>query len=84
VVSLAAHVVFRRRMTAEEVAHLPMRSPLGSFGSVIGLVVVVATIAKGWWDSPINLVSGILYLVVLTIAYYLLKAQRVRSSAFRE
>jgi L-asparagine transporter-like permease len=84
VVSLAAHVVFRRRMTPEEVAHLPMRSPLGSFGSAIGLVVVVATIAKGWWDSPINLVSGTLYLVVLSIAYYFLKAQRARSTAFRE
>jgi AAT family amino acid transporter len=84
VVSLAAHVVFRRRMESGEIARLPMRSPLGAWGSGVGLVVVVATIAKGWWDSPVNLVSGILYLVVLSIAYYLIKAQKVRPADFKE
>jgi amino acid transporter, AAT family len=84
VVSLAAHVVFRQRMAPNEVAHLPMRSPLGAWGSAVGLVVVVATIVKGWWDSPINLVSGIVYLVVLSIAYYLIKRQKLRSADSRE
>ena len=84
VVSLAAHVVFRRRIASAEIASLPMRSPLGAWGSMVGLVVVVATVAKGWWDSPINLVSGILYLVVLSTAYCLIKAQRARSAAPRE
>src|SRR6202020_987864 len=35
IVSLAAHVSFRWRLTHEQVAALPMRSPLGVWGSVL-------------------------------------------------
>src|SRR5271167_756832 len=37
VVSLAAHVSFRRRLTPQQLAALPMHSPLGIWGSMIGL-----------------------------------------------
>jgi len=75
-VSLAAHIAFRRRLTPEQVALLPMRSPIGAWGSVVGLVVVTGVVLKGWWDSRVNLVSGLAYLVVLSIAYYVIKSRR--------
>lgn len=75
IVSLAAHISFRR-LTASNAAYLPMRSPLGVWGSVIGLVVVLASVAKTWWDSQVNLISGVALLVGLTVAYAAIKYSR--------
>jgi amino acid transporter, AAT family len=74
VVSLAAHVNFRRRTTPEELQSLPLRSPLGSWGSAIGFTVICAVILKGWWDSRVNFISGVLYLLFLTLAWWVIKA----------
>jgi amino acid transporter, AAT family len=79
IVSLAAHISFRRRLAAADVAALPMRSPLGEWGSVIGLVVVLAAVAKTWWDSQVNLISGAALLVGLTLAYAAIKYSRKQS-----
>ncbi|HXW91602.1 MAG TPA: amino acid permease [Terriglobales bacterium] len=75
-VSLAAHLAFRRRLGPEGICQLPMRSPLGSTGSVLGLVLLTATVLKGWWDSRVNLMSGITLLVGLTLAYFLIRTKR--------
>lgn len=72
-VSLAAHVVFRRRTGPGELAGLPMRSPLGGWGSAAGFTMICAAILKTWWDSRLSLVSGLSYLVILTLAYVMLK-----------
>ncbi len=76
IVSLAAHSVFRQRLSAAEIASLPMRSPLGRWGSGIGLVVVLGCLGKTWWDSRVNLVSGLILLAGLTVLYYLLRPKR--------
>ena len=76
IVSLAAHISFRKRTTPQAIAALPLRSPLGAWGSAIGLTVVCAVVLKGWYDSRINLVSGVLYLVSLTTAYFIIKSAR--------
>jgi len=76
VVSLAAHISFRAHATKSELEALPLRSPLGLWGSVVGLALIVFTILKGWWDSRINLVSGVGYLILLSVAYWLLKTSR--------
>ena len=76
IVSLAAYISFRRCLTAADAASLPVRSPLGPWGSVIGLVVVLAAIAKTWWDSEVNLISGVALLVGLTVAYATIKYSR--------
>jgi L-asparagine transporter-like permease len=81
IVTLAAHISFRRRLSADEAAKLPMRSPLGRFGSVIGLVVVLAAIAKTWWDSRVNLVAGLSFLIGLTLLYFILKPKAVDRAA---
>lgn len=78
VVSLAAHISFRARADRSQLQALPLRSPLGLWGSVVGLVMIVFTILKGWWDSPINLISGVGYLILLSGAYWFLNKSRKR------
>src|SRR6266404_4403579 len=73
IISLAAHVSFRRRLTAAQAAEIPARSPLGKWGSIVGLVVVLAAIGKTWWDSRINLIAGVTFLIALTLLYILLR-----------
>jgi amino acid transporter, AAT family len=73
IISLAAHISFRRRLTDAQAAEIPAHSPLGKWGSVVGLVVVLASIAKTWWDSRINLIAGLTFLIGLTVLYFLLR-----------
>ena len=76
IVSLGAHIVFRSRLTADQAASLPMRSPLKGWGSVVGFAVVCAIVVKGWYDSRVNMISGLLCLLILTIAYVAIKYSR--------
>lgn len=76
VVSLGAHVSFRRRATPDQLQSMPLRSPLGRWGSVLGFTVICAVILKGWWDSPVNRISGMLYLFLLTVAWWAIKKNR--------
>ena len=73
-VSLAAHISCRRRMSSNQVNSLPMRSPLGAWGSVLGLTLVTAAILKTWWDSRVSLISGVSTLLLLTVAYMFLRS----------
>jgi L-asparagine transporter-like permease len=79
IVSLAAHISFRRRMSAGQIAALPMRSPLGAWGSVLGLTLVTAAVLKTWWDSRVSLISGVATLMLLTLAYAFLKTGNTSS-----
>jgi amino acid transporter, AAT family len=72
-VSLAAHVKFRQRISASELAALPMRSPLGAWGSALGFVLILVAILETGWHSHLTLISGAVYMVVLTAAYFALK-----------
>jgi len=80
-VSLAAHVSFRRRLTPEMISTLPMRAPLGAAGSVVGFVLITAAVVKGWWDSRVNLISGVGLLILLTIAYFLIKPRQRKTDS---
>lgn len=75
-ISLAAHIGFRRRMTAQQIAELPLRSPLGIPGSVIGCLLASAAILNTMFATRINAWGGITFFVVLTIAYFFLKRRR--------
>ena len=79
IVSLAAHISFRRSASPEQIRSLPLHSPLGGWGSIVGFTVICAVVLKGWWDSRVNLISGALYLMLLTAAWWLIKASRRRS-----
>src|ERR1700733_10906599 len=74
VVSLAAHISCRRKMSSGQVKALPMRSPLGAWGSILGLTLVTAAILKTWWDSRVSLVSGVSTLLILTVTYGFLRS----------
>jgi amino acid transporter, AAT family len=74
-VSLAAHISFRRRMGSDQVNALPMRSPLGVWGSMVGLTLVIAAVLKTWWDSRVSLLSGASTLLLLTVAYVFLRSR---------
>jgi amino acid transporter, AAT family len=78
-VSLLAHVSFRHRVTAEMILHLPMRAPLGAAGSVLGFVLVTAAMFKTWWDSRVNLISGLVMLIGLTLAYFAIRPRDKKS-----
>ena len=73
-VSLAAHVACRRQMSSDQVKALAMRSPVGAWGSILGLTLVTAAILKTWWDSRVSLISGVSALLILTVVYLLLKS----------
>lgn len=77
-VSLAAHVSFRQTLKPEQLAALPMRSPLGAWGSALGFVLIMVAILETGWHSRVTLVSGAVYMVVLTAAYFLLRKNRFK------
>ena len=76
VVSLAAHISFRRRLTSQEVAALPMHSPLGIWGSILGFVLVSVAIIHTVLASRINELGSLIFFGGLTIAYLFLKRHR--------
>jgi amino acid transporter, AAT family len=80
VVSLAAHVSFRRRLTPQQVAALPMRSPFGIWGSILGFVLASATVLYTLFLTRINEIGGLVFFATLTIAYFILKRRRHQTS----
>src|SRR3954469_13868770 len=75
-VSLAAHARLRRTTRAGDLPGSSRRSSLGATGSMIGFVLIVLAILKTWWDSRLSFISGIVYLIVLNVAYLFLRARR--------
>jgi L-asparagine transporter-like permease len=72
-VSLLAHVRFRRTVSDAQLKALGLRSPLGAAGSIAGFIAIVAAILLTWRvpQSRITVVSAGPYLLVLTVAYLL-------------
>lgn len=72
-VSLLAHVRFRRTVSDAQLKALGLRSPLGAAGSIAGFTAIVAAILLTWRvpQSRITAVSAGPYLLVLTLAYLL-------------
>lgn len=80
-VSLAAHISFRRRRSPAELAKLPLRSPLGIWGSVFGFLAVTVSLLQTWLHPlhrPVNLWSGLTLIGVLTLAFIVLKRQPLK------
>ena len=78
-VSLAAHIKFRQGLSASQLAALPMRSPFGAWGSVLGFVLIIVAFLETGWQSHLTLISGAVYMVVLTAAYFLLRKRSQKS-----
>ena len=75
-VPLAAHVVFRRKMSSADLESLPVRSPLGYWGSLLGFGLVMFALFHTWKSSRVALLSGLAYLVLLTAAYFVMARYR--------
>ena len=75
-VSLAAHVAFRRVRSAKDLGSLPLRSPLGIWGSIVGFLGTSAALLQTWLYPRMNLVSGLACIGVLVVAYLVAKAGR--------
>jgi len=78
-VSLLAHVRFRRAISAEQLKSLGLRSRFGAAGSIFGLVAIVAVVASTWWvqQSSVAAKSAVFYIVILSGAYWLVKRNKV-------
>ncbi|MFZ1157465.1 MAG: amino acid permease [Candidatus Sulfotelmatobacter sp.] len=75
-VSLAAHIRFRRRQSPQQLAALPLRSPLGQWGSPLGFALVSIATIQTWLSPIINLWSGLTCLALLIAAYLLVKSHQ--------
>ena len=77
-VTLAAHISFRARFPAEQLAQLPLRVPGGQLLSGFGFAALLAAIGSTWLvpQTRITVVSGPFYLLFLSLAYVL--ARRLR------
>ena len=75
-VSLAAHVSFRRRRSPAEIAALPLHAPLGKWGSLLGSALVSAALVQTWLFPRVNLWSGVACIALLVVAYIFMKARR--------
>lgn len=82
-VSLLAHVRFRRTISARQLRELGLRSPLGAFGSILGFLAVVAAVAGTWWvqQSSVAAKSAVFYMVILSVAYWILRSSAISSEA---
>lgn len=79
-VSLLAHVRFRRTVSDAQLKALGLRSPLDAAGSIAGFIAIVAAILLTWRvpQSRITVVSAGPYLLVLTLAYLLTTRRKSR------
>jgi amino acid transporter, AAT family len=77
-ISLLAHVRFRRTVSPAQLKEIGLRSPLGAIGSILGFIAIVASIACTWWvsQSSVAAKSAGIYLVVLSAAYWLVRPHR--------
>lgn len=85
-VSLAAHVRFRKQLSRGQLASLPLRSPLGAAGSVAGFVAIVAAIISTAWvpQSRVTVKTAGPYLIFLTIAYLLARKPKMQAAKSSE
>lgn len=77
-VSLAAHIRFRSQRTPAELCTLPLRSPLGKWGSIIGFILVFVALIQTWLYPLMNLWSALACLGLLVLAYAVAKRHRQR------
>lgn len=82
-VSLTAHISFRHRQSAQQIAALPLRSPLGNWGSPLGFALVTVATIQTWLSPIVNLWSALICLLLLVVAYLLLNAREAGTLARR-
>jgi len=64
------------RRTREDLAALPLRSPLGKWGSMLGLTMVTIALLQTWLSPRVNLWSGMACIAALILAYAVARRHR--------
>jgi AAT family amino acid transporter len=79
-ISLAAHVSFRRKVSPDQFATLQLRAPLGAAGSVAAFVAIVAAIVCTAWvsESRVTAISAVAYVLALSVAFFLVRKPQSR------
>jgi L-asparagine transporter-like permease len=72
-VSFLAHISFRRPHSRPELAALPLRSPLGLWGSVLGFLAVAIALVETWLHPLVHFWSGLTVLAALALTFQLLQ-----------
>ena len=80
-IALLSHISFRRRLAQGQLAGLPMRSSGGSWASWAGFAGIVGSLVATWWASRVTVVSGVVYVVILSLAYLLIRKRQPDSAA---
>lgn len=80
-IGLAAHIRLRSLVSAGRLEESAFRAPGGATASVVALVGIVAAMVGAYFLPALRVavLSGIPYLVVLTIGYWLMKSRQPRS-----
>jgi len=75
---LASHIAMRRRLSAQQIAALPMRAPGGATASGAALVAIVLVVVSTLWvpQSRITIVSAGPYLLLLSAFYFVMKKNK--------
>jgi len=84
VMTLAAHIAMRRRMSQGEVESLVFRAPGGAAASWVALVAIVVVMLSTWWVPRLSIaiVSGVPYMAILSVAYVLVRFHHGRTEKF--
>ena len=75
-VTLSAHIAFRRKLSAAQLAALPMRPRGHIWLSAAGILIVLASLVGTWFYSHLIVISGLIYILVLTLFYLAMKKSR--------
>jgi L-asparagine transporter-like permease len=80
-ISLLAHVRFRKTVTRDQLAAFGLRSPLGAAGSILGFIAIIATVACTWWvqQSSVAAKSAVFYLLILSAGYFVLRKDKTQN-----
>ena len=72
IMTLATHIAFRFRMAKEKRA-IERIAPLGIWGSVFGILALLAVLASTWWipDFHVALLAGLPWLAFLAVCYFI-------------
>ena len=72
-VSLLAHIRFRRQLSSNQLQALPLRSPLGIWGSIVGFLAITMALLQTWLHPLVNLWSGLALFAALALTFLFLK-----------
>jgi L-asparagine transporter-like permease len=82
-ITLLAHISFRQKARNEDLDKLPLRVPGGKWLSIIGFVALTICVLSTAWvpATRITVISGPIYLLLLTIAYLAVRRRVHHSKA---